>query len=544
MDGGGCAVRQRQGERGGLAGLVTQELAADAAIAHDDEAVGDAQHLGQLAGDDDDAAARRGHVVDDLVDLVLGAHVDAARRLVEDEHLQARLGQPARQDDLLLVAAGQQADLLLTVRGLDAQLLDEVVGALRLLAVAQEHAGGEAVAAAADVDVLSHRRVRQDALLLAVLRAQHDAGGDGVGRCVGPHGLAVQPHLAAAARVGAVQQPHQLAATGAHQAEEAQHLATTHGEAQRLGELHAVQAARLQADGALGAGAVVVDVLHLAAHHVADEAVPRHVGHLVMRDDLAAVAEDGAGVAQLVQLFEAVRDVDQRAALGTQALDEAEQDLRLAVRQAAGGLVEGDDLGVLHDGLADLHHLALRDGQVRQARRRVQVHADVGQLLGHPLAGGLVVHQAEARGQAAQQHVLGHGQLGHVLQLLVDDGHAGGDGVAGRCEVALLAVDDEPPAVGLVLAAEDLQQRALARAVLAQQAHDLARAGLEAHPVQRLDAGEELADVVELQRRHHKPICLRISAWLARVISTPLVNVTAGGVLPWVAHSKTAVDVS
>jgi hypothetical protein len=250
------------------------------------------------------------------------------------------------------------------------------------------------------------------------------------------------------------------------------------------------------------AGAVVVDVLQLAADHVGDQPLARHRGHHVVRDDLAAVAEDGAGIAQLVQLLQPVRDVDQRAALGAQALDQAEQDLGLAVRQAAGRLVEGDDLGVLHDGLADLDHLALRDGQLGQARGRVQLHADGGQLLGHQPARGLVVDQAQARRQAAQQHVLGDGQLGDVLQLLVDDGHAGRDGVAGRREVALLAVDEQPAAVGLVLAAEDLQQRALAGAVLAEQAHDLARPRLEADPVQRLDAGEHLADVVELQGRH------------------------------------------
>ena len=51
-----------------------------------------------------------GKVEDQLVDLVLRAHVDAAGRLVQQQHL--RLGQkPAADDDLLLVAAGERADL-------------------------------------------------------------------------------------------------------------------------------------------------------------------------------------------------------------------------------------------------------------------------------------------------------------------------------------------------------------------------------------------------------------------------------------------------
>jgi hypothetical protein len=45
------------------------------------------------------------------VHLVLGADVDPARRVVEQQH--GRLGvEPLGEDDLLLVAAGQRAGLL------------------------------------------------------------------------------------------------------------------------------------------------------------------------------------------------------------------------------------------------------------------------------------------------------------------------------------------------------------------------------------------------------------------------------------------------
>ncbi len=50
----------------------------------------------------------------------MGADVDAARRLVEDE--EARLGrEPAGEDRLLLVAAGQEADRLFDVGGADVE---------------------------------------------------------------------------------------------------------------------------------------------------------------------------------------------------------------------------------------------------------------------------------------------------------------------------------------------------------------------------------------------------------------------------------------
>ena len=56
--------------------------------------------------------ARPGQPVDQLVHLELGADVDAARRLVEQQHRGCRQ-QHLAEHDLLLVAAGQRADRLL-----------------------------------------------------------------------------------------------------------------------------------------------------------------------------------------------------------------------------------------------------------------------------------------------------------------------------------------------------------------------------------------------------------------------------------------------
>ena len=47
-----------------------------------------------------------------MVNLDLGADVDAARRLVDDQHLRPQR-QPARQHHLLLIAAGEVGDELL-----------------------------------------------------------------------------------------------------------------------------------------------------------------------------------------------------------------------------------------------------------------------------------------------------------------------------------------------------------------------------------------------------------------------------------------------
>ncbi len=57
------------------------------ALAHDQDAIAHRQHLGQVGRDQDHRHARSGEVVDESVDVGLGADIDAARRFVEYEDL-------------------------------------------------------------------------------------------------------------------------------------------------------------------------------------------------------------------------------------------------------------------------------------------------------------------------------------------------------------------------------------------------------------------------------------------------------------------------
>src|SRR5829696_9884889 len=61
------------------------EDGGEPALCHDGDAVGEAQHLGQLRGDHDDRLALVGQLAQQAVDLLLGSDVDAAGGLVEDE---------------------------------------------------------------------------------------------------------------------------------------------------------------------------------------------------------------------------------------------------------------------------------------------------------------------------------------------------------------------------------------------------------------------------------------------------------------------------
>ena len=79
-------------------------------MGHDGDAVGQAQNLGQLRGDHDDGLALLRQILEQRVNLILRAHVDAARRLVEDQDVSVTF-QPLGHDDLLLVTAREAAQL-------------------------------------------------------------------------------------------------------------------------------------------------------------------------------------------------------------------------------------------------------------------------------------------------------------------------------------------------------------------------------------------------------------------------------------------------
>ncbi len=122
----------RGGERddGFLVDVVVAHLALEVALAHHDHAVGHAHHLGELGRDDQHGGAALREVVDDAVDLGFRADVDAAGRLVEDQHHRARL-QQARQQALLLVAARQRAHRDLGPGDADLHGRDGVAAALQ-----------------------------------------------------------------------------------------------------------------------------------------------------------------------------------------------------------------------------------------------------------------------------------------------------------------------------------------------------------------------------------------------------------------------------
>ena len=97
-----------------------------------------------MRGDHDDGLARCRQIIDDAVDLVLGADVDTTGRLVQNQDI--RLGEhPLGQQDLLLVAAGKISDQLFDRRCLGLQLVTVLLRDLVLTVLVDHHVVGKAV---------------------------------------------------------------------------------------------------------------------------------------------------------------------------------------------------------------------------------------------------------------------------------------------------------------------------------------------------------------------------------------------------------------
>jgi hypothetical protein len=149
------------------------ELGDEASFAHDEHPVAHPQDLQQLRGDEQDRETLRRELRDRPVHVRLRSDVDPVRRLVEDQDLRLG-GEPLREDDLLLVAAGEAADDLRRRRRLDPQLVHEPLREGALTPRAQEAARRQ-LGQDGHRDVLAHGHRLDEALLEPVLGEVREA---------------------------------------------------------------------------------------------------------------------------------------------------------------------------------------------------------------------------------------------------------------------------------------------------------------------------------------------------------------------------------
>jgi hypothetical protein len=101
---------------------------------------------------------------------------------------------------------------------------------------------------------------------------------------------------------------------------------------------------------------------------------------------------------------------------------------------------------------------------------------------------------------APEEDVLPHGEFGDEVELLVDDRDAGRLRDGGRRDVPGPAVQEDLAPVRVVGPAQDLDEGALAGAVLAHEREHLAAAQVERYVLQRVDARERLVDPLHLEQ--------------------------------------------
>src|SRR5207247_7490836 len=101
----------------------------------------------------------------------------------------------------------------------------------------------------------------------------------------------------------------------------------------------------------------------------------------------------------------------------------------------------------------------------------------------------------------ADEDVLRNGQIRKEARLLVHDRDAERACSRRPGNLDRLAVEEDRAAVGLMDAREDLDEGALARAVLADEGMDLARQEIQGHLVEGLRRGESLGDPPQLGAR-------------------------------------------
>ena len=292
----------------------------------------------------------------------------------------------------------------------------------------------------------------------------------------------------------------ELALAVAGHARDGDDLAGTHDERGAFhGRLAAValrpDALELEHRVTSGPRARLSGVVELPPHHQRGERAWRRLRGL-HRPERVAAAEHRHPVGDRLHLVQLVRDEDHRPSLRRHLAHRLEQHVRLLRRQHRGRLVEDEDARFAVERLQDLDALLLAERELPDPGARVDVQPVALRELGDALL-DRARPQAERPALAAvvaEDDVLRHREGLDEPEMLVHHRDPGLERVARRVEVHPAAVDEDLAVVRPVEAREDVRERALARAVLAEQRVHLAGGGLEVDALVRDDAREALRD--------------------------------------------------
>ena len=366
------------------------------------------------------------------LDLGLGADVDAAGRLVEDEQLRLG-GQPAGEQHLLLVAAAEGRDRLLGVRRAGCRsasmyLLDDLV-----LPPARDRARPAARGLERQDDVLAHGEVGDDALRLAVLGAEGEARADRA-RGVSKSGPPCRRWSRAAGRRGRRRRAVGRSRSGRSPAgrrgrdlarvDLRGRTARSPLAAERLGLEERRRSARAPLGRARGrsSSALASDSRPSILVDELDAGRARRSG----TRRRASVAEHRDSVADLVHLVEEVRDEDDRHPLALS--------WRMTPNSCSTSCRSRLEVGSSR--MSTLASMSSRGrwppsaGPPSSTRHERRADVEVERGTRSSRLGGAPVHRppldrARVAGLAADEHVLGDRQVGAEVDLLVDGADAG-----------------------------------------------------------------------------------------------------------------------
>ena len=292
-----------------------------AAVAHDHDAVREAQDLLELGGDEDHRHALRGQVGDQALDLRLGADVDAAGGLVEDQELAAR--SPASGP--AAPSAGCRRRGCGSGRSGSAGRMSSASMYSPTTLVLLARASGAATRAGLNASTMFSATVRSSMIPSARRFSVEKAmrWSIGVARAGDADVLAAHLERAGVGGVGAEEQAGELGAAGAEQAGDADDLAVVQtsrsiGSSAPLrpspSALRIGVAGRGRSRGSAARGRWS-RARRARGRSSARSARCGRVGDQVLADQLA-VAQDRHAVGDLVDLVEEVRDEHDRDAAG------------------------------------------------------------------------------------------------------------------------------------------------------------------------------------------------------------------------------------
>ena len=218
-------------------------------------------------------------------------------------------------------------------------------------------------------------------------------------------------------------------------------------------------------------------------------------------DDVLAVAQHRDDVGDRLDLFQPVRDVDDRDPFRLEFADELEQRRGLDWRERRSGFVEDCDAVRRRQRASDLRELPPRDGEPLHRHGDGNFDAEDAHRLFGARVHRPVVDGDAATQLAAEKHVLGDRKIRGEHDLLVHQHDAAPLGVDRSAQRQRRAVESERAARRVQVTADDLHQGRLAGAVFADDRMDLAGVEGEADVGEHFDRAERLRQAACLQQR-------------------------------------------